>query len=258
MKAGLPVEIVEAHPSAIYLGQVYTQDVVVLLDQGIEFRVFDPDLRVAPDMLGKERRVELVAGFGVVTPSPTDERDVYFDQEDRPVFRGLVTELLDDRHAILDVGSGSVRFPIQDGEDSIEVGDFLQITRASVQLKAVEGSRAFSDEYEVFLDKLSNGAPEDRKMAARYLGSKGSESGLDRMIQALRRDDDSEVRAEVATALGRIGMAARPPDEERDPKIESALEDALDDGNETVEEAARMALDDIEESDRDHMHSRDW
>lgn len=260
MNASLPVEIVDTVPSAVYLGQVYTQHAVLALDDGSEFRVYDPNRLVAPDMLQTQRRVDLVVAFAVVAPSPVDERAIHFDREDRPVFRGRVTELPDEdgRDGVLDVGSGSVRFDPSDADDPVTVGEYLQLTRHSIQLAGVEGSREYGEEYESFLEKLSDGDLDDRTMAARYLGARGSERGLDELLDALREDEAPEVRAEVATALGRIGMAARPPGEERDPRIERALAAALEDGTESVAEAARLAIEDIRKSERDHMHSRDW
>jgi hypothetical protein len=50
----------------------------------------------------------------------------------------------------------------------------------------------------------------------------------------------------------------RAPDDERDPRIEAALERATDDADERVAEAAELALDDVAAAEEDHMHARDW
>lgn len=259
LKASLPVQIVETFPSAVYRGQVYTQHAILALEGATEFNVYDPGRIISPVMVETDKLVELFVFIAVVIQSPEKERDIKFDNEEQPVFRGLVVDLNQDGdRGTLDVGIGLIRFDPRDADEPVGIGDHLQITRCTIHLTDVEGSQDYDDEYDFYLDRLSNGDPEERRAAARHLGTLGSELGLDELIAALQDDEDSGVRTEAATALGRIGMAARAPGEERDPRIMENLQEVTNDENDTVAEAASLAVEDIEKSDQDHHHSRDW
>ena len=261
VQASLKARIVAAHPSAVYRGTVYTQSAVLEVDGVPAFDVYDPSVLVSSDVVGTERAVELHAFCAVVTSSAKAERRVTVDNEDRPVFRGMVRALNvgeRERKGVLDVGAGTVLFAPNEADEPLQVGSYVQITRAAIHLTDFEGWESYEKRRKRFVQNLQTGTERERREAARFFGTRGSEDCLDVLVDALHHDDSVDVRCEAATALGRIGMAARPLDEERDPLIEHELRRALKDDADAVCDAAWLALDDIKRSDEDHMHSRDW
>lgn len=261
MDPSLPVRVVDFHPSAVYLGTVYTQDVALAVDGVPEFTVYDPNRLVSPDMVGTTRRVELDAFIADAEPSPDRTRGISLDRSGHPVFEGEVVALDDEREppsGVLDVGVGTVAFGLAQFDGSVDVSDALRVIHATVHIVDVEGCRDSDAEYAFFVERLRDGELEQREQAARHLGGKGSERGVGPLINALSTDEAPEVRTEAATALGRIGMGPYAGEDERDPRIRTELERATDDPNSGVAEAARLALRDIEMAEESHMHSRDW
>lgn len=142
MQASLKARIVAAHPSAVYRGTVYTQSAVLEVDGVPAFDVYDPSVLVSSDVVGTERAVELHAFCAVVTSSAKAERRVTVDNEDRPVFRGMVRALNvgeRERKGVLDVGAGTVLFAPNEADEPLQVGSYVQITRAAIHLTDFEG-----------------------------------------------------------------------------------------------------------------------
>jgi hypothetical protein len=261
VQAALNARIVGSRPSAVYRGTVYTRTAVLEIDGVPAFDVYDPSVLTSPDVVGTEQAVELHVFCAVVRSSPEAERRVAVDNENRPVFRGVVRALDSverGKKGVLDVGKGTILFSPSEADEPLHVGSYVQITRAAIHLTDFEGWESYEERHERFIRNLQEGTDEERREAARFFGARGSEDSLDVLIEALHNDGDVDVRSEAATALGRIGMAARPLDEERDPRIEHELRRALKDDNDAVCDAAWLALDDIKRSDEDHYHARDW
>lgn len=261
MKASFPGKIVAIHPSAVYLGTVYTQDVIFAVEDGPKIEVYDGSRIVTPDMVGTMQDMELSPSVARITTSPTEDRRVALDQEDQPVFQGRVIDIRsgdDPSSGILDAGVGTICFPLSEVDGPVAVEDYMQIARAAITITDIDESRSLDETYAFFVDRLQTGDPEQRRQAARYLGTIGSECGIDAIGSALRSDDDSTVRTAAATALGRIGMGPYPPNTDRDPRIETELRDARSDETEAVAEAAKLALDDMEKAAEDPLHFRDW
>ncbi len=244
----------------MYRGTVYTQDAVFEVEGVPKFNVYDPSKLVSWEVVGTEQTCELFVFCAVITESPKQERRVIVDDENRPVFRGEVTELNvgeGGRKGVLDVGAGTVLFAPSEADEQLNVGSWIQITRGAIHLLDFEGWDSSKERYDRFVTRLRDGTEEERRAAARYFGKNTATSSRDDLVSALHYDDSTAVRCEAATALGRIGMTTYPDDAERQ-HIECELNRALKAEDDAVEEAAHLALDDIRLTDKSHYHGRDW
>ena len=89
------------------------------------------------------------------------------------------------------------------------------------------------------VDALSSPAYLIRVSAIQGLGLMGSSDAIPHLIYALRHDVHPAVRWDAAETLGRLGAV----------EARHALLDASSDDHKRVREAARLALDEIAESD---------
>ncbi|MFC7205196.1 HEAT repeat domain-containing protein [Haloferax namakaokahaiae] len=260
MRASLTGQIVASHPSAVYRGTVYTQDVLFEVEGVPKFHVYDPSKLGSWEVVGTERACELYVFCAVITESRERERRIAVDDENRPVFRGRVTELNvgdDGRKGVLDVGAGTVLFRPDEADEPLHVGSWIRLTRATIHLLDFDGWDSTEERYNRFVARLRDGTEEERRAAARYFGKNTATSARDDLVSALHYDDSTAVRCEAATALGRIGMTTHPDGVERQ-HVERELGRALKADDDAVEEAAHLALDDIRLSDENHLHGRDW
>ena len=237
MNARLSVEIVERRPSTVYRGTVYDQDVLVRVD-GSEFKIFDMDAIVTPDMVGTTRDIDLnVWGYDETLKLSEERRGV------KPSDEGLTVrgEVIDVERELLHVGAGSIDIDTEELPSGTDEGDFVELRAACAKyLLDIEGSRDYNETYDFFLERLREDDPEIRAEAAKFLGEKGSERCLDAMISTLEDDPVPSVRASAAMALGVIGASACNSSKSRDPRIKEALQRSQDDV-ERVNEAVRVA-----------------
>ncbi|WP_135663589.1 hypothetical protein [Halorhabdus rudnickae] len=140
VSASLPLEIHAIHPSAVYEGRVYTQDVVVSLEDSTQFEVYDHEVLLNSKHVGMTISVELFVFLANVAEFDTSESRVVFDGEGQPVFHGRVTEIdcdTDNSRGVLDVGVGTILFDPSEAENTLEVGDWIQISRNIRYLETV-------------------------------------------------------------------------------------------------------------------------
>ncbi|MFC7026460.1 hypothetical protein ACFQJ5_00745 [Halomicroarcula sp. GCM10025324] len=140
VSASLPLEIQAIHPSAVYEGQVYTQDAVVSLADSTHFEIYDHRTLLNLEHVGMSLSIELFVFLANVAEFDENESRVVFDDEDQPVFQGQVTEInrdLDSSRGVLDVGVGTILFDPSEAENSLEVGDWIQISRNIRYLEAL-------------------------------------------------------------------------------------------------------------------------
>lgn len=126
VSASLSIEIHTIHPSAVYQGQVYTQDAVVSLADRTHFEIYDPRMLLNSEHVGTSQSIELFVFLANVTEFDANEPRVAYDGEDQPVFQGRVTEIirdLDSSRGVLDVGVGTILFDPSETEKTLEVGD---------------------------------------------------------------------------------------------------------------------------------------
>lgn len=236
MEAALPAEIREIDPGTVHREPRATRHVRLCVTDGPTVRVYDPGMVVTPDAVGTERDFELAAV--VATVERTDERvgRIETDAAETPVFQGLVVSFdADGEEALLDVGVGTVQFDTVTLDRRVHVGDYVRLTGAIVH---VEGMTPRGQPYERFLTQLEEDDAQARREAARHLGFRGSERGVDALVECYRAEAEPAVREAVITALGRLAITAQRPGESPNPRVRSTLEAATGDESELVREAA--------------------
>ncbi|WP_058994485.1 hypothetical protein [Haloarcula sp. CBA1127] len=132
ISASLSLEIHEIHPSAVYEETVYTQDAVVSLADSTHFEIYDHRALLTSEHVGMSLSIELFVFLANVAEFDASERRVTFDRESQPVFQGQVTEIDRDTNTsrgILDVGVGTILFDPSEAENTLEVDDWVQISR---------------------------------------------------------------------------------------------------------------------------------
>jgi len=128
----LPVTVEAIIPSAVYRDTVYTQDAVVSVADSSEFRVYDHSRALSEDDVGTTQSVAIRVFLAKVQPCTVEEQAIRFDDESQPVFRGRVTDIdpsVERPWGVLDVGAGTVLFDPDEAEETVGVGDWLQLTR---------------------------------------------------------------------------------------------------------------------------------
>lgn len=227
MDAALPVRVVEIEPGTVHREPRRSRHVRVRLPDGPAFRVYDPRSVVTPDAVGTERRLALAAVVATVDPMPGAATAVTVGDGGTPRFRGRVIAFDEGgAEALLDVGVGTVRFDTVTVDARVHVGDVVRLEGPVVHVEAMEPA---GQSYDAFLDQLAADDPSARRVAARYLGYRGRERAVAPLVERFRAERDPAVREAVVTALGRLAITARRPDEAPDPRVRSTLEAATGD-----------------------------
>lgn len=236
MEAALPAEVREVDPGTVHREPRETRHVRLCPADGPTMRVYDPATVVTPDAVGTERDFELAAVVATVEQVTERVSRVETDAGETPVFQGLVVGFdAAGEEALLDIGTGTVRFDTVTIDRRVHVGDYVRLTGAVVH---VEGMTPPGRPYERFLTQLSDDDAGARREAARYLGFDESEDAVDALVECYRAEPEPAVREAVITALGRLAITARRPGESPEPRVRSTLEAATGDEARLVREAA--------------------
>lgn len=236
MDAALPVQIEAIEPGTVRRRPRRSRHVRLQVD-GATIAVYDPQTVVTPDAVGTEREVELSAEVPSVEPCPTGEVGIDTQADgDAVTFYGIVVTFDEaGTAALLDVGAGTVQFDTGSVDQRLYVGDFLELADPVVH---VTGMSPTGQSYDAYLSQLDSDDPAARREAATHLGHRGRECAVDRLVAQFRAEGDPGVRRAVVTALGRLAVTARRPDERPDPRIRSTLEAATGDEAQEVRNAA--------------------
>ncbi|WP_193767601.1 HEAT repeat domain-containing protein [Halorientalis pallida] len=242
MDAALPVQIEAIEPGTVRRRPRRSRHVRLQVGDGATIAVYDPQTVVTPDAVGTEREMELSAEVPAVESRPTGEAGIAARSGgDAVTFYGIVVTVDEaGTEALLDVGSGTVRFDTSSVDRRLYVGDFLELADPVVH---VTGMSPTGRSYEAYLSQLDSDDPAARREAATHLGHRGRERAVDRLVAQFRAEHDPSVRRAVVTALGRLAVTARRPDERPDPRIRSTLEAATGDEAREVRDAADDWLD---------------
>lgn len=134
------VEISAVKPETEYEGTVYDQSVHAVLPTGPEIGLFDPDLLINQDDVGREKSVTISTLTGqsdVIRMEkgkkgiePSSEQPLSWNDH---TYSGEITEIRaihsDSYEASLDVGVGQIIvWPEKEEFPDLSVGDFLQVT----------------------------------------------------------------------------------------------------------------------------------
>jgi hypothetical protein len=242
MDAALPVQVESIEPGTVRRRPRRSRHVHLQVADGGTIAVYDPETVVTPDAVGTEREVELSAEVPSVEPCSTAEAGIHPQAGGDAVrFYGIVVTFDGSgSEALLDVGAGTVRFDTSSVERRLYVGDFLELTDPVVH---VTGMSPTGQSYDAYLSQLDSDDPDARREAATHLGHRGRECAVDRLVAQFRAESEPGVRRAVVTALGRLAVTARRPDERPDPRIRSTLEAATGDEAREVRNAADEWLD---------------
>ncbi|MFB6164477.1 MAG: HEAT repeat domain-containing protein [Haloarculaceae archaeon] len=232
MDAALPVRVVEIEPGTVHREPRRSRHVRVRLPDGPTVRVYDPRSVVTPDAVGTERTLELAAVVATVEAAPGAETGLDVAEGSVPEFRGLVVAFdAAGEEAVLDVGAGTVRFDTVTVDRRVHVGDVVRLRRPVVH---VESMTPAGQPYDGFLGQLEAADAADRRVAARYLGFRGSERAVGPLVERFRAERSPAVREAIVTALGRLAITARRPAAAPNPRVRSTLEAATGDEAERV------------------------
>jgi hypothetical protein len=242
MDAALPVQVEAIEPGTVHRRPRRSRHVRLQVTDGATIVVYDPETVVTPDAVGTEREVELSAAVPSVESCPAGEVGIRAQADgDAVTFYGIVVTFDEaGAEALLDVGVGTVRFDTDSVEQRLYVGDCLELTEPVVH---VTGMSPAGQSYDAYLSQLDSDDPDARREAATHLGHRGRERAVDRLVAQFRAEGEPSVRRAVVTALGRLAVTARRPDERPDPRIRSTLEAATGDEARTVRDAADEWLD---------------
>lgn len=137
---GVPVTVSQVEPETEYEGTVFDQTVIVDLPDGSEMGLFDKDVLVSDDMVGKQKRILISTLTNNPNVEQTTERTkgVYPCSEDphswdNHVYSGSVDQIMrsDDSHykMLLDVGIGEIIVrPSKEQFPDLEVGNSFRVT----------------------------------------------------------------------------------------------------------------------------------
>ncbi|MFB6084224.1 MAG: HEAT repeat domain-containing protein [Halorientalis sp.] len=243
MDAALPVRVEAIEPGTVRRRPRRSRHVRLRVADGATIAVYDPRTVVTPDAVGTEREVELSAEVPSVEPHPTGEAGIVTRAGgDAVTFHGVVVTV-EGATALLDVGAGTVRFDAGSVDRRCYVGDRLELADPVVH---VTGMSPAGRSYEAYLSQLDGDDPDARREAATHLGHRGRERAVDELVARFRAESDPTVRRAVVTALGRLAVTARRPDERPDPRIRSTLEAATGDEAPEVRDAADEWLDRVD------------
>ncbi|WP_336001159.1 HEAT repeat domain-containing protein [Halorientalis halophila] len=242
MDAALPARVEEIEPGTVHRRPRRSRHVRLRpLDSG-PLVVYDPRTVVTPDAVGTDREVELSAVVPSVESCPADERGIEPGPDGETVtLTGVAVGFeTDGTEGLLDVGAGTIRFDTAAVDRRLAVGDRLCLADPVVH---VTGMSPAGQSMEGYLAQLDGADPAARREAAMHLGHRASERAVDRLVARFRDEGEADVRRAVVTALGRLAVTARRPDERPDPRIRSTLEAATGDESGTVRDAADEWLD---------------
>lgn len=134
------VEIRAVEPETEYEGTVYDQSVRAVLPTGQDIGLFDPDLLVNLDDVGRKMNVTIstLTGPSDIITSPKKRKGVEPSTEkpaswNNHTYYGEVVEIRaihnDSYEVCLDVGAGQIIvWPEKEEFPDLSVGDFLQVT----------------------------------------------------------------------------------------------------------------------------------
>ena len=242
MDAALPVQVEAIEPGTVRRRPRRSRHVRLRVADGAVIAVYDPRTVVTPDAVDTEREVDLSVAVPSVEPCPTGKVGIQARADgDAVSFNGIVVTFDEPvAEALLDVGVGTLRFDTDSVDQRLYVGDCLELTDPVVH---VTGMSPAGQSYDAYLSQLDSDDPDARREAATHLGHRGRERAVDRLVTQFRAESEPGVRRTVVTALGRLAVTARRPDERPDPRIRSTLEAATGDEARTVRDAADEWLD---------------
>jgi hypothetical protein len=145
--ARLNGRIVGIQPEAVYLEEVYTQEVSFELQDGSVIVLFDDRMLVKGEMLDSSRTVRILAFLASVkrNAAPRYGVDSYTKYVHENVFSRIHVfcgELLETdekwNNLLMDIGCGTVEADVRREElRELEVGDFLVVCTGRLDLRAI-------------------------------------------------------------------------------------------------------------------------
>lgn len=252
MDAALPARVEAIEPGTVHRCPRRSRHVQLQVGDEATIVVYDPRTVVTPDAVGTERDVEVSAEVPSVEPCHTGEVGIVSAAGgDAVTLYGVVVAFGEaGTEALLDVGAGTVQFDTSSVDRRLYAGDCLELTDPVVH---VTGMSPPGQSYEAYVSQLGSDDPDARREAATHLGHRGREGAVDRLVAQFRVEAEQRVRRAVVTALGRLAVTARRPDEPPDPRVRSTLEAATGDEARAVRDAADEWLDRV----AGHWYSRD-
>ncbi|WP_094229199.1 hypothetical protein [Methanolobus psychrotolerans] len=138
-------KIIRIEEGSGYEGKIYDQDVIIELSNGKRIGLFDPDMSVSHDMLGKIKDITIYVIFATVEKLSKPEYCVqaaaltkgeYNDPSFGHIFFGKIEEVNDERHELfVDIGVGKIMVsPGQEEYKSFQTGDFVKVFASRTDL----------------------------------------------------------------------------------------------------------------------------
>jgi len=145
----LKVKIEKTEPDSGYDDKDYTQNVLVRLREGSLLRIFDPNMVVKKEMIGKEKKILLTVFLPqiqkIIEQEYSVQSDISFNDEEKQLpmhFEGRIEEFNKNRDRfILDFGVGMMEVDIHPFQvEGFHVGDFVKFFVYRIDLNVLNGN----------------------------------------------------------------------------------------------------------------------
>jgi hypothetical protein len=140
-------------PVSVYSGKVYTQDVIVELENGTQFAIFDPTKIMKESYLGEKKNLLISISIARSFKKTDNKKIKFLPVSTNPEnyqgtiadISGLVNDIIKPPESedlnelpigIIDVGFGTLSLIIhKEFQNKIKKGDFIQVDGARLDLK---------------------------------------------------------------------------------------------------------------------------